>query len=366
MKKILYIELSGEIQGGGHRSLLQLLKFIDRTKYLPHVLCAGSGSLVEALKAIHVDVDIIDMKPLSGAAALFRMSGYVRKIFRVIKSRQIDLIHVTAPRAVLIAGLAGRMAGVPLIWHVRIEESDKLYDRLNLWLSDELIVISRAVQKRFQWSATRKKIHLIYNGVDTEDFCPGNHSHPFREQFNLEQEFVVGILGQILEIKGHGELIQAAFRIHPELPRVHFLIAGEENPYKQALQRQVEAMGLTNTVHFYDFCTDVVSLIRSLDLIVVPSYSEAFGRVTIESMACEKPVIATYTGAGREIIHHGDNGYLIPPRDPEALACAVRDLVNSDSIRESLARKGRETVVTFFDIREHVRKVEEVYRGIAG
>jgi glycosyltransferase involved in cell wall biosynthesis len=360
-KKVLYIELGSDINAGGDRSLLQLLKHLDRTAFSPYVICAGSGTLAEKLIEIDVHVDIIQIKPLRGLKILYRLPWSVWKIFWFIKREGIERVHITAPRVVLISGLAARLANIPVIWHVRIASSDKVYDRINLWLSDRIIVISKAVQKRFEWYRGSKKIHLIHNGVDPEEFCPRDISHPFREQLNLEQTFITGILGQILPEKGHGEFIEAARRVHSELPHVHFLIVGKDNPYKRELQRQVEEMRLAETIHFVDFSTDVVALINTLDLVVVPSYHEAFGRVTIEAMACAKPVIATYTGAGREIITDGEDGVLIPPWDAEALKSAIKDLILDEKKRERIAKQGREKVIRSFHIRDHVRKIEEVY-----
>lgn len=317
--------------------------------------------MVDKLEEIDVDIDIVDLKPLRGFLILFRFPWYVWKLFWIMKQKKIDVVHITAPRAVLVAGAAARLANVPVVWHVRIATSDKFYDRINLWLSDRIIVISKAVQKRFEWYRGSKRIYLIHNGVDPEEFSPRESSHSFRKQLQIEQAFVFGILGQILPVKGHGEFIEAARKVHLEFSDVHFLVVGKDNPYKRELQKNIEEMGLSDTIHFVDFSTNVVTLINSLDLVVVPSYHEAFGRVTIEAMACAKPVIATYTGAGTEIITHGEDGVLIPPRDAEALKSAMKDLILDEKKREGIAKQGREKVISSFHIRDHVRKIEEVY-----
>jgi glycosyltransferase involved in cell wall biosynthesis len=176
--------------------------------------------------------------------------------------------------------------------------------------------------------------------------------------------FLIGIVGQMLPEKGHDEFLQAAAALRGEFPKVHFLIVGNENAYGRELKHRVQAMGLAGTVHFHDFMTDIVGLYNTLDAVAVPYHHEAFGRVIIEAMACGKPVVTTWSGAGREIIDDGVDGVLVPPRQGEALAQALRDLVVDDRRREHLAAAGREKVLRRFHIEEHARKVEALYEEL--
>ncbi len=364
VRRVLYIELSGQIEGGGHRSLLQLLQHLDRHQYRPLVLCPAEGSLVNRLQSMGVSVEFLNLPRLRGPLAPVHAVPVLLRLHRFLKARQVDLVHVTAPRAALLAGAAAGLARIPMIWHVRIARSDGVYDRLNVQLARAVVVISEAVRKRFASYGNPGKIHLIHNGVDPQEFVAGEGLGDLRERFQVQETFLVGTVGQILPEKGHDELLQAAAVLRDEFPDVHFLIVGNENAYTRELKRRVQAMGLAGTVHFQDFMTDIVGLYNTLDAVAVPSHHEAFGRVIIEAMACGKPVVTTFSGAGREIIEDGVDGVLVPPRDGQALAKALRELVVDERRRTRLAAAGREKVLRRFHIAEHARKVEALYDAL--
>ena len=115
---------------------------------------------------------------------------------------------------------------------------------------------------------------------------------------------------------------------------------------------------------FTDFRKDIPRIIASLDLLVLTSEKEHFGRVLIEAMACAKPVVATNAGGVPEIVKDGETGILVPPKDSSAMAEAIITLLQDKERARRMGLAGRERVEKMFDIKENARKTEEIYKNL--
>jgi glycosyltransferase involved in cell wall biosynthesis len=115
-------------------------------------------------------------------------------------------------------------------------------------------------------------------------------------------------------------------------------------------------------VHLLGERRDVPALLNAMDVVLVPSWEEPFGRSVIEAMAMERAVVATNMGGPTEIVEHGVTGLLAPPRDVAAWSELVRRLLEDDALRSSLGRLARASLVGRFDQESHVARVVQVYR----
>ncbi|MDP2939657.1 MAG: glycosyltransferase [Candidatus Omnitrophota bacterium] len=361
---ILYVENFGDIIGGGQISLLNLLERLDKEKFEPIVVCPTEGSLVKRLKELNIEVKIIQMKSLKR----FNISSFIKSVLglrKLIRDRNIDLIHANGSRACLYAGIAAKKKNVPLIWHVRVADSDALLDRFLAKLSTKIIAISNAVNNRFSWMKNREaRVITIYNGIDLRKFNPSLTKSNIREELNFVQETpLVGTVGRLDWYKGHKYLLKAARIVVDNIPECHFLIVGEGEKRKK-LESLTSQLKLNNNVIFTGYRDDIPEILASLDLFVLPSVSEGLGRSIVEAMAMERSVVATNVGGIPEVVQDKLTGILVLRKDTKAMANAIIDLLISKDKANKMGLVGRKRAEVMFDLDTNVKKIQQVYIGL--
>ncbi len=153
-----------------------------------------------------------------------------------------------------------------------------------------------------------------------------------------------------------------------EIPETKFLIVGEDIDQNKKqeikLRNLAEKLRLTDNIIFTGPRNDIPEIMLSLDIFVLSSLKEHFGRVIIEAMACGKPVIATNAGGVPEIVKDDYTGILVPPRDSEALARAIIDLSKDKKKVELMGARGRKIAEELFSIKANVKKIEQIYESL--
>jgi glycosyltransferase involved in cell wall biosynthesis len=187
-----------------------------------------------------------------------------------------------------------------------------------------------------------------------------------RDEFGIpETAPVIGYVGRLEEEKGTQFFIEALPAISRALPPARYLIVGEasdeQEEFDARARERVRELGIADRVSFTGFRDDVPDLIAAMDVAVVPSLREAFGLVNVEVMACGRPLVATRVGGIPEVVEDGTTGILVPPGDSGALAEAVLSLMADPGRRRAMGEAGRRRAAQFFDIRAHVRKMEDLY-----
>ncbi len=361
-RTVLFVENTAEMIGGGQQSLLGLLQKMDRGSFIPLVTIPAKGPLAEKLHALKIPFFIV---PLDSIRRLnpWKVFRSVRQLVRILREGKVDIIHTNASRSTFYAGLAARWAGVPLIWHVRMAEREALFDRVLFALASRVITISGAVAKRFPWDRKARKVSIIYNGLDTDRFVL-QEAQDLRVRFGLEEKVVVGLVGQVIPIKGGEFLVDALRIVRRTEPRMHLLFVGAPTPYQMMLEKRVRSLGLSDCVTFAGYQEDIPRVMSSIDILALPSLREAFGRVLIEAMGCGKPVAAFAVDAVPEIVKEGVTGFLVPRGDVQALADALMKLVKDSVLRSRMGEAGRTRVEKYFGLREHARKVELLYEEV--
>jgi glycosyltransferase involved in cell wall biosynthesis len=369
--KILYMAAWGDVTGGGPVSLLNLIKHLDRNIYVPLVVCPSQGSLVDSLEAINVKVKIIKTGPLKK----LKLVSFVRAtvtLLKLIKKEKISIVHsnVGASRESIYSGLAARIMRIPFVYHARVIESAGFIDRIVAGLSTRIIVISDAVKKKYRWIRDNAKIIKIYNGVDLREFHPEVRGDKIRSEFKINSETaVIGIIGNLIPWKGHEYFLAAAREIRHKR-EAKFIIVGEDlsanMQYRKKLEEMARDFEINRDVTFTGFRGDISNVMAALDVFVLSSLGEPFGRVLIEAMASGKPVVATRDGGVPEIVEDMKTGLLVPVKDSNAMAEAIIDLIDHKEKAQEMGLRGRTRVKDFFDISMNVKQTENLYHCLLG
>lgn len=222
------------------------------------------------------------------------------------------------------------------------------------WFFDAEVAIAQGTQSMLdRRSAARlrnRRAHLIYNGLNPDFIEQLSQSTPTIDSVEKLAEDSAGphliIVGRLEEQKGHATLIDALPKVLQQQPATTLTIVGAGSLY-DALVAQSRALGVHHAIRFLSGRDDVPALLRQSDLFVSSSNWEGFPTVILEAMAAQLPVIATDVGGSRELVRNGETGYLVPPRDPQALADAILRLWEEQELAKQMAIAAQEQIHPF-------------------
>lgn len=263
-------------------------------------------------------------------------------------------------RVPLVATLhLGQMDGQAGMLKTLTHAYEATWGRLLVRLSDHVIAVSKAVAEHaLGLGRGSRPLTVIPNGVDTRVFfpCPD----PRRE----EKEVVL-FVGRLVPNKGPETLVRAAPLVLERKPQARFVVVGD-GPLKEHLQRQAHRLDVGHAVRFLGIRHDVPDLMREASLLVRPSTLEGMPLTVLEAMATGLPVVATPVGGTPELIRDGENGYLFPVGDSEAMAQRILRLLDTPSLAREMGSRGRRQVEASHTWEQVVEKTEGVYAQVVG
>lgn len=204
-------------------------------------------------------------------------------------------------------------------------------------------------------------------GLDVIHFAPAPPSPDLRIELGLPQgHLLVGLISYLRTYKGHEYFIDAAARILARRKDVTFLIVGE-GPEEASIRARVDATGYRDGIRMLGFREDLLNIFRSLDVFAIPSVEgDTIPQVLMQALAIGIPVVSTTVGSIPDVVINGKTGFVVPPRDAEALADRITVLLDDRSLREQMAAEGRALVVGTYSIDKMLDRMESVYRQILG
>lgn len=371
--------------GGAQNSLYLTLKYLDRKRFDPIVALPMEGPLRKLIDGLGIPTFIVpfnlwiswEESNYGFSIWLKNLRNQVEQLSQIIKDHNIDLVH-TNVSVVLEAALAAYETNVPHVWHIRemLDNHPSLKPYLPLplvytligMLSERIVVISEAVRRQLAPYVDVDKLSVVHNGIDVEDFLK-QFKRESRSSFTYDRKVgpQIGALGSFSPEKGFDTLIEASALIKQSFPnaKVHIVGPRTNAHYDELLEHKLDSLSLKSVCFLHPFCDDVASFIQQMDIMVIPSIIEPFSRVALESMILQKPIVATKSGGPEEIISNGNTGFLVPTEDPRAMANAILSLLQNPSWAVQLGQRGLERVRQHFDIRDIVRKYEEIYVELA-
>lgn len=347
--KILHVDPE-RAWGGGENQVMGLLNYLSSRGHESHLLCDPKGPLLAQARRKEIPVFPLRIRnELDLRAALF-LRGLIRR-------EDYDIVHYHTKRAHGLALWLRRLRPKSVVtrrmdypvrrgWH-----TDRLYNRR----VDGVIAISNTIAGLLRDAGVRKeKIRVIHSGIDPAPFgkrppAPRRSSAP-----------AIGTVAVLEERKGHRFLLEAAALLKRRGMRLELRFAGEGSR-KHELQSMAAEWGLAEQVQFRGFVADIPEFLAGIDIFILPSLYEGLGVAVIEAMAAGKPVIATRVGGLPELVEDGVSGFLVPQRDPEALAESIARLLGQEGLMEAMGRRGSEKVERDLTIEGMAKKNEAYY-----
>lgn len=366
---IAYIIKSMEV-GGSQTHLVQVLKLLDRSRFDPVLYClSGEGVLLENVRQAGVTV----ITP--GAGRSYRGPDLVSRVAaltRSLRQQKPDIVHTYLLRANLVGSISARLARVPKLmvskrgchWRKGLE---LIGAKVGNALADRIMVNAEAVREfvHANEGCAMDDMVVIPSGVDTDRFRPLD-GDGFKARLGLPPEHrIVGIVTRMRVRKGVEEFIRAMGQVRRTHPDAHAVIVGEVE-LDDDLQALVRDLHLDDHLSLLGRRADMPEVYSAFDIFVLSSHDEGMSNAILEAMSVEKPVVATDVGGTGEVVRHQQSGLLVPPKDPEALALAIAQVLADPAQAQAMGKLGRRIVEESFSARSMVRSMERFYVELVG
>ena len=291
-----------------------------------------------------------------------------KRIKKMILEHEINVIHSNSS-VINFGALLSKNTGIPHVWHLReygeedfglkrVVSAKKYQNEMNAYATG-YIAISKSVKKKFSDAVDEKKIYQIYNGV--------SEKYAFQKDFTCAQKGKIKFLiaGNYCEEKGQTNVIKAVIELQKQgINEFEVYLAGSGDFAEP--KRLVSENGLESVVTFCGLVEDMQQLRRMVDVEIVASKCEAFGRVTIEAMRMSNPVIGTNTGGTPELITDGVNGFLFEYGNHIQLAECMKKYILDYALTVEMGKNAYRTIEGKFTPDENARRILEVYNEICG
>ena len=361
--------------GGVERASVRIAEAIEPLGFESVAFCAGERTAVFEEFTTH-GVEAVGYAP---AEVSYRHPGtFLRSslaLAREFRRRRIDIVHCSDLLAAYHAGLAGRLARVPVICHVRCDYSGiSRRDQIILRTVNRFVFVSRQTMDTFPYRGGARRGVVLYDGIELETSAvPSTAAEDVRAEFGLPPEStVIGMVARLAPIKDYRTLIAAASRVIPRFPDARFLIVGDTtgaDTYRRhfaEVQDMLRAAGIASHFTFTGFRDDVTRLVGAMDIVTLVTHSEGLPLVLLEAMAQEKPVVATAVGGIPEIVSDGQPGLLHEHKDADGLADALLSLLGDPARRRQLGVAARAFVEANFRNERFAGELTRVYKDLLG
>ncbi|HEX4086708.1 MAG TPA: glycosyltransferase family 4 protein [Chthoniobacteraceae bacterium] len=408
---VLYLDHTGKL-GGAEVAIARLMSSLDRSRFHPIALFGDEGAAPEMVRGFGVETHVIPLdgkvrnvvKDTLGFAAFlhpgrfFTFFTYASRIAKFAREKGVKIIHTNSLKAHLYGGLAGRLAGIPVVWHLR-DFIDVTYlplaaVRIVRFLAgrvpSHLVTDSQSVLDQLQLPKGLLKATVVRNGVtvawnradgefiDCTSAAGRTQGKAIDEEVarliasglpKWPKEVRIGLVGRIAPWKGQHIFIQAAARLLKAGYNARFLIIGSplfgEHEYEKSLHDMARELGIEANVEFLGFREDVSAMLRNMEILVHASTSaDPCPSTVVEGMAHGLPVVGSNGGGVPEMIVDGESGLLAPMGDAESLAHAIERLLRDPALANQLGCAAYARVRRHFTLARVASQVEEVYGGM--
>lgn len=339
-KCILYLSTSSG-PGGAERVISSLSASLDLGRYRPLLCLFRPGWLQERAESRGVRTFVIPTQGMTDWR-------WALQFKRLLEQEKVDLLHAHEFDANTQGAFVAALAGLPTVATVHGKNYfwEKRRRRLAYrWVSRNATMVAVSEDlKQFiveKVGVSPNRVKVLYNGVDVLPKCNSIEVEECRKELGLPSSHqVVGVVGNLYPVKGHQYLIDSIPAILSKCPDTSFVFAGR-GELEAELKGQVHRLGLDTRVFFLGLRQDISRILSVMDVFVLPSLSEGLSMAILEAMIAGKPVVATQVGGNPELVLNGETGFLIPPRDSQALAANLVTLLTNKQQAAQFGERGK-------------------------
>ncbi|HWQ34194.1 MAG TPA: glycosyltransferase family 4 protein [Blastocatellia bacterium] len=300
-----------------------------------------------------------------------------KQLFQEFIRRKVDLVHCADTQAGFFVVLAARMAGIPLICHVRNRcRGLKTHERNGLRGVDKFAFVSRDTWRSFPFHIPERRGVVIYDGIEVPS---ESEAEAAADRASVRQEFsipdhvkIIGMAARVDPQKDYETLARAAARVVAVNPDVRFMVVGPhsiergQQEHYVKVRQMIEENRVAPWFTFTDFRTDVKRIMNAMDIFVLSTHYEGLPLVILEAMAQSRPVVATAVDGIPEIVCDEQTGLLYPHGDDEQMAAHLLRLLSDEDLAREFGQTGRRLVAERFSREQFADSLVKLYRQMLG
>jgi L-malate glycosyltransferase len=354
--------------GGTERQFVHMVRQMDSDRFDLKVGCfARLGGFLPLVESSGVPLTEFSIRRLYSPLTLLRQLQFAN----YLRWNRFQVVHTYGFYPNFFAIPAARLAGVPVII-ASIRDTGEVWDPKKRFLQKIVCKLATCVLANADAVRTQlvrdgyaeNKLAVIRNGVELPRISPLDRAGAIRQEFGIAQESpIITVLSRLNELKGVKYFLDAIPPVLAAFPNARFLIVGE-GPARIGLESYARSQGYVPAAIFTGVRMDVPSILQETSISVLPSLSEGLSNVLIESMAAGLPVVATDVGGNPEIVDNGTTGLLVPPRDANALAKAMLQLLAAPEKAALMGAAGRDRIERRFSMERAVDETQQLYTSL--
>jgi glycosyltransferase involved in cell wall biosynthesis len=366
--KAKVLEAISEGVGGGAKHVYDLVCHL-KDEFSFSIACPDNGPYFNKFKSLNVPVLDIPFRAVSPQSFF--------SFLRTMTHGGIELVHVHGRKAGLYGRLACLFTDAPVVYSfhgLHYQKHGVLLRALSLGVeralaarTDRFINVSSSEREAclaLGLLDTERSL-VIHNGIDWQAF-DAHTVDAQRAKADLgfdPYDVVVGHIAKFDVQKAQDDLAAAIPLVVQTCPRAKFLFVGD-GTLRPQIEAQVARLGVQKQVVFTGYRDDVAGLLKTIDVVALPSRWEGLSLVLLEAMACRKPIVATRVTGNVDVVVDGETGFLVPSGVPEALADKLILLVRDARLRDALGQCGRRRVEREFSLDRMVAQIRSVYQDL--
>ena len=347
--------------GGQEIRVFEEMKAMRQRGHEVGLAAQADSKIYETARKADFDVFCISEKALHFPAGIAGLCLWLLK-------RRVQVVNTHSSKDGWIGGVAARLAGVPCLIrsrHIDVDYPRHFWSRMAFHvMPHHVTTTSSLIRSKLmaQMGLAAERIDTVPTGIDPQLFKPDRRD-ALRRELHLDPDApLIGMISVIRSWKGHDYFIQAASKASAAVPGLRFVIAGG-GPGSRYMPDWIAAAGMENRIHYLGYREDVASLLNSLDGLVLPSTAhEGIPQIILQAHLCACPVIGTTVGGIPEVVEEGRTGRLVPPRDADALAAAMIELVKDPAGSRLMAEEGRSGALKKHTLEVMCEQLEQIYK----
>jgi len=371
--KILFHDAYFDSFEGAQKSLLLLVKNLNKERFDVTVLLDSRGILSEKFEEVGIKVNILPTPTILKSfnkkllktniilkilIFLFVIIPHNLRLLFYLKRNHIDIVHLNSIRSLLVVGFAPYLMRIPIVLHIRGNfDVGRLFKLIAKIMSTKIIFCAKNIVSVYE-PINKKKYVIIYNGIDCNE-----NAFKANKTDGEKDKIIIGNVGSVVPYKGQDFLIKSVYLVKKKFPNILCYIVGKQpdKNWKNYLDDLIKKYDLKKHVIFTGPVYPPFAIMSKFDIFVLPSLNEGLSRSILEAMCLRKPVIATDVGGNSELVKDKETGLLVRPKDEIDLYESIIYLIEHSKEREKLGNNGFKYVRENFTIKQMVEKCEELY-----
>ena len=366
-------------RGGAQENTFHTVRLANRERYEVDLISGPTEGLEGSIedRILGAGIEIQRVPSLVRQVHPGRDIQAYRMLKRLFQGNHYDIVHTHTSKAGILGRLAAFKANVPIVIHTPhgnifhgyftrpVTRAFVWAERIVARRTDRIIELTDGgiAEHLACGIGRREQFTTIFSGIDLAPYDQAIAQRAeTRQALGIRpEEILIGAVGRLEPVKGFAYFVSAACKVAAAVPHARFILAGQ-GALEAELREAASALG--TRFQFLGFRSDIAPLMAALDIFVLSSVNEGMGRVLLEAGAAGISSVATQVGGVPDIVTHEKTGRLVPPRDAEALADAILQLVRDSAQREQFGRNARAFVMPAFGLDKMVQQIEALYETL--